>query len=216
MKTRAIILFAATLLVGACSTENYRYNNDNSGPRYIPRAEVSQSNYTNANRMEDYSDRTMFKRYEHREPCQNYRNLPRNMIDSCVVAEEEVVMVNKQKPSDVKDLKIVRSYTILFDHDSADLRNNEVEVINQALSEIKKYSPYQVTVTGYTDTSGPADYNQTLSRQREQTVSRALLNRGIQNKTLERAARGEYDQAVNTSDGVRNQENRRVTIDFHR
>ena len=78
------------------------------------------------------------------------------------------------------------------------------------------YNPQQVTVTGYTDSSGSADYNQDLSRRREQAVSRALLERGIANQALEREARGEYDQAIETPDDTRNQENRRVVIDFRR
>src|SRR5690606_4263323 len=109
---------------------------------------------------------------------------------------------------------IVRSYTVLFDHDKSDIRSNEMATIDQAMREIDKYEPKQVTVTGYTDSSGKADYNQTLSREREQAVSKALLSRGIKNQTLEREARGEYEQAVQTGDGVRNQENRRVVIDF--
>ena len=40
--------------------------------------------------------------------------------------------------------------------------------------------------------------------------------RGIENQTIDRAARGEYDQAVVTPDDTRNQENRRVVIDFRR
>lgn len=57
---------------------------------------------------------------------------------------------------------------------------------------------------------------QNRTDKREQAVSAALLQRGIANQTLDRKARGEQDQAVDTDDGVRNQENRRVVIDFRR
>lgn len=71
-------------------------------------------------------------------------------------------------------------------------------------------------MTGYTDRSGPAAYNQMLSRERAQAVSRALLNRGIKTRTIDQEARGEYDLAVETADDVRKQENRRVVVDFIR
>jgi len=71
-------------------------------------------------------------------------------------------------------------------------------------------------VTGYTDSHGNVDYNQKLSYRREEAVSKALMMRGIKNQVLDREARGEYEQAVPTEDGVKNQENRRVVIDFRR
>jgi outer membrane protein OmpA-like peptidoglycan-associated protein len=104
----------------------------------------------------------------------------------------------------------------MFDHDSSGIRASEEKALDRIMREIDKYNPKQVTVTGYTDSSGEADYNQSLSRKREQAVSMALLSRGVENQTLERKARGEYEQAVETKDGVRNQSNRRVVIDFRR
>ncbi len=220
MKTKTILLCSVVLTLGACSSYSGMY--ESSGSRYTPRADVAQHNYTSANHAEDRMDKKSYKKYEQREPCQNYRELPRNMVDHCVKVEEDVVLATTPMPAQVEEkmeqkvLPIVSSYTVLFDHDKSDIRANENETLDRAMREIGKYNPRQVTVTGYTDSSGKADYNQSLSRQREQAVSRALLSRGIQNQTLEREARGEYEQAVQTEDGVKNQENRRVVIDFRR
>ncbi len=212
MKTRTILLCTVALTLGACSSH--------SGPRYTPRADVQQKNYTNENHAQDRMDKKSYTQYEQREPCQNYRDLPRNMIDNCAKAEEELELATTHMTSHTeqkqKALPIVSSYTVLFDHDKSNIRAGENETLDRAMREIDKYNPRQVTVTGYTDSSGKADYNQTLSREREQAVSKALLSRGIENQTLEREARGEYDQAVETKDGIRNQDNRRVVIDFRR
>lgn len=208
MRTKTIMLCTVALTLGACSS---------SGPRYTPRAEISQNNYTQENRMEDHMDKKSYKKYEQREPCQHYRKPPRNYSDGCVsnMMEEEVVIAAAPKPAPQKAvLPIVSSYTVLFDFDKSDIRSNEMATLDRIAKEINKYHPRQVTVTGYTDSHGAADYNQTLSREREQSVSNALLKRGIANQTLDREARGEYDQAVNTADGVKNQQNRRVVIDF--
>ena len=212
MKTKTILFCTVALTLGACSSQ--------SGPRYTPRAAVVQQNYTSENNTEDRLDRMSYKQYEHREQCQHYRNLPRNMIDSCAKADEDMELATTHMTSHTEKhqnvLPIVSSYTVLFDHDKSNIRAGENEILDRAMREIDKYDPHQVTVTGYTDSSGKADYNQTLSRKREQTVSKALLSRGIENQVLDREARGEYEQAVQTKDGIRNQENRRVVIDFRR
>ncbi len=215
MKTKTILLCTVALTLGACSN-SYRNDNEGSGARYVARDEVAQRNYTNADHVEDYMDKKSYKQYEQRELCQNYRDLPRNMIDRCIKAEQEMELATTQISQTQKILPIVSSYTVLFDHDKSNIRANENETLDRAMREIAKYNPTQVTVTGYTDSSGKADYNQNLSREREQAVSRALLSRGIKNQTLDREARGEFDQAVETKDGIRNQENRRVVIDFRR
>jgi len=160
--------------------------------------------------MADNMDKKSYQEYEQREACERYRSAPRNYADGCVD--------NKIIPMDVpvQAEKIVSSYTILFDHDKSGIRAGENETLDRAMQEISQYNPNHVTVTGYTDSSGKTDYNQTLSREREQAVSQALLKRGIANQTLDREARGEFAQAVRTENGVRNQENRRVVIDFRR
>lgn len=212
MKTNTIFLCTVALTLGACNSQ--------SGPRYTPRPEISQRNYTQANHTEDRMDTKSYNEYEEREQCQKYRRVPRNMIDNCSRGEDVMQLTTAQMSTYIqqqeKVLPIVSSYTVLFDHDKSNIRANEVATLDRAMREISKYDPRQVTVTGYTDSSGKADYNQTLSREREQAVSKALLSRGIENQVLEREARGEYEQAVETKDGIRNQDNRRVVIDFRR
>lgn len=212
MKTKAILLCTVALAMGACSSQ--------SGPRYTPRFDVAAQNYTSAHHTEDRMDKKSYNQYEHREPCQNYRALPRHMTDHCASTDAAIEVATTPVAAPVvntqKALPIVSSYTVLFDHNQSKIRADEIATLDRAMREIDTYHPAQVTVTGYTDSSGNVDYNQQLSRKREQAVSQALLSRGITNQVLEREARGEYDQAVETKDGVKNQENRRVVIDFRR
>ncbi len=218
MKTKTMMLCTIALTLGGCSTYNM---SNSSGPRYTPRPEIAQSNYTHQNHVEDHMDGESYDKYEQREPCQQYRKIPRNYVEGCIedVTEEEVITYNAVTTTTTQQktvLPIVSTYTILFDYDKSNIRGNEQATLDRIAQEISKYNPKQVTVTGYTDSAGKADYNQTLSRQREQTVSAALLKRGIENRVLDREARGEYQQAVKTADGVKLQENRRVVIDFRR
>jgi outer membrane protein OmpA-like peptidoglycan-associated protein len=216
MKTKTILLCTVALSLGSYSAYAEGYTS-NSGPRYTPRPEISQKNYTQENRMEDRQDRVSYAQYEQREPCQNYRREPRGHVDTCATEDEVMVLAateTRTTTTESRLLPITHSYTVLFDFDKSDVRSTEGATLDKVLREISKYDPKQVTVTGYADSSGQADYNQDLSRKREQAVSQALMARGISNQTLDREARGEYDQAVQTADGVRNQENRRVVIDF--
>jgi outer membrane protein OmpA-like peptidoglycan-associated protein len=218
MKIKAILLCSVAATLGACHSSNPDYVG--SGARYTPRAEITQKNYTVKNRVEDRIDKKSYESSEQREQCQYYRELPRHMADKCVKPEDgmELTMVQISSQTRQNDilLPIVSSYTILFDHDHFDVRSNQMRTIDKAMREIEEYNPTQVTVTGYTDSSGKADYNQSLSHKREQVVSKLLLERGIGNETIAREARGEFSQAVITEDGVRNQQNRRVVIDFRR
>lgn len=182
------------------------------GPRYMP-----EPDYIERAQVWDRSEVELYEEYEQREPCQYYRRMPRGYFDDCVREKEYLIIEPEQEAApEERILPIVQSYTILFDFDKSSLRADEKETLDQIVRDISKYSPRQVTVTGYTDSSGSADYNQVLSQKREQAVSSALLERGIENQTLDRKARGEYEQAVPTADGVRNQHNRRVVVDFRR
>ncbi len=213
MKIKTLLICTVTLSLGAWSAYG---ESSTSGPRYTPRPEIAQKNYTPENHVEDREDAVSFKQYEQRELCQHYRRTPRNFNDNCANEDVMVVARAENETTESRLLPVIRSYTVLFDFDKSAVRSNENATLDQALREINKYDPKQITVTGYTDSSGQADYNQSLSREREQSVSRALLERGIANQTLDREARGEYDQAVKTADNTRNQENRRVVIDFRR
>ena len=215
MKIKTILLctVAATLGSYAAYAESNMF-----GPRYTPRSEVSEKNYTQKHRTEDRMDAKLYKEYEQRELCQRYRRLPRHYVDTCVRPAEEEVLVtaSNHRLAEKRLFLIVHSYTVLFDFNKSGVRANENETINKIIREIDRYNPKQITVTGYTDSSGSDDYNMALAHRREKSVSAALLQRGIDNYTLNHEARGEHDQAVDTEDGVRNQENRRVVIDFRR
>lgn len=204
MKTNKLILYTVALTLGGCSDANTL-----SGPRYMPRPDISQNNYIHKNYEEDFRDDISYKEYEEREPCQNYRKLPRYYDDPCVKENDIDLM-------DVQSDEILSSYTILFDFDKSDIRQDELEILDRIVQDINDYEPHHVTVTGYTDSHGALDYNQALSHRREQAVSKALLDRGIDNHILKHKSHGEYTQAVETVDGIKNQANRRVVINFHR
>lgn len=70
----------------------------------------------------------------------------------------------------------------------------------------------RVAVTGHTDTSGAATYNMALSLRRANAVKDALVREGIPAAAIGVTGRGETQLLVQTKDGVREPQNRRVEI----
>ena len=70
----------------------------------------------------------------------------------------------------------------------------------------------RITATGHTDTSGPESYNMALSLRRANAVKDALVREGVPAQAISVIGRGEQGLLVQTGDGVREPQNRRVEI----
>ena len=87
-------------------------------------------------------------------------------------------------------------------------------VVEQAANAYKAGGSVRLQVTGYTDLSGSAGYNQRLSERRANNVANALANLGVARSDMAVSGRGENDPRVPTPQGVREPQNRRVEIAF--
>ncbi|MCF8483062.1 MAG: OmpA family protein [Rhodospirillum sp.] len=106
------------------------------------------------------------------------------------------------------------SYEVYFALDSARLSGEAETILNSVSEAFMTGAPARVMVVGYTDTSGPSDYNILLSQRRAEAVARALAQRGIASEVMTLEAYGEERLAVPTADGVVEKMNRRVEIMF--
>jgi len=104
------------------------------------------------------------------------------------------------------------NYTVYFDFDKANINAAGQQVINQVLSDAKMHAPSSVSVTGHTDTVGPADYNMALGLRRADAVRSALIAGGVPADKITVASRGMTDLAVPTGPNVREAKNRRAEI----
>ncbi|MCE9508158.1 MAG: OmpA family protein [Alphaproteobacteria bacterium] len=185
---------------------------------------LSYYNLTPEEQSRDYMAWKNFLEYEDREPCQHYWPPPAGYVmTGCRVhklateaAEASPAPEAPAPAAEEKLLPIISSYTIYFDFDRSNINPDQKPTLDRIASEIAKYHPTQVTVAGYTDTSGTKEYNMTLSQERAKSVASALTDEGVQNRVIDKRAHGEEDLAVPTADGTRNQENRRVIVDFRR
>lgn len=74
------------------------------------------------------------------------------------------------------------------------------------------YPSARAAITGYTDSTGPADYNQQLSLQRAQTVRDYLVDQGVSATRLTAGGRGEINPIASNAMPDGRLKNRRVVI----
>jgi outer membrane protein OmpA-like peptidoglycan-associated protein len=104
------------------------------------------------------------------------------------------------------------SFMVFFDWDRSDLSAQALTTIRQAAGSYKTKGSARITATGHTDKSGPDDYNMALSLRRANTVKDALVREGVPATAISVVGRGESQPLVQTPDGVREPQNRRVEI----
>jgi len=106
----------------------------------------------------------------------------------------------------------VRSYMVFFDWDRSNLSQQALTTIGQAAAEYKTKGSARITATGHTDKSGPENYNMALSLRRANAVKDALVRNGVPATAISVVGKGETQPLVQTADGVREPQNRRVEI----
>lgn len=105
-----------------------------------------------------------------------------------------------------------RVFTVYFGWNRSWVGPQGMAILQQAANVYHAGGVVTVQVTGYTDTSGSAAYNQRLSERRAYHVAQLLTRKGVPWAAMTIAGRGENDLAVPTPDGVREPHNRRVTV----
>ena len=105
-----------------------------------------------------------------------------------------------------------RSYLVFFDWDRADLTDRARQIIAEAAQASTRVQTTRIEVTGHTDTSGTARYNQGLSQRRAQAVAGELVRLGVPAGAISTTGVGFSRPLVSTGPGVREPQNRRVEI----
>jgi len=105
-----------------------------------------------------------------------------------------------------------QAFMVFFDWDSTRLSDASLNVLEQARDAFKTRQGARVTATGHTDTTGTEAYNMALSLRRANAVKDALVKLGVPAAAITTVGRGEAGLLVQTGDGVREPQNRRVEI----
>jgi outer membrane protein OmpA-like peptidoglycan-associated protein len=107
---------------------------------------------------------------------------------------------------------LARTFLVFFDFGQANLTPEAMQIVRNAATNAQRGGVSRIVVTGHADRAGSAQYNEALSRRRAENVRTALTREGISPSQIIVQGRGESDPLIQTADGVREPQNRRVEI----
>ncbi len=105
-------------------------------------------------------------------------------------------------------------FIVFFDWDKDEITPQAAGILDNAAEQYRATGNAQVVLAGHADRSGSDQYNVGLSQRRADNVRQYLAGRGIPEGVMRTEAFGESRPAVETADGVREPQNRRVEINF--
>ena len=103
---------------------------------------------------------------------------------------------------------------MFFDWDRDEITPQAAAILDNASAQYQQCGQARVVIAGHADRSGPADYNVGLSQRRADNARSYLAGRGVPDGVMTTEAIGESRPLVETADGVREPQNRRVEITF--
>jgi OOP family OmpA-OmpF porin len=95
-----------------------------------------------------------------------------NKTDITSVRQTTVNLTNEI--ANLDNYKVANQTTVLFGLNQAKLSKDDMAKLDQIASGVSSLKRYYIAVEGYTDYTGPADYNLTLSRRRADAVVQYL------------------------------------------
>ena len=105
-------------------------------------------------------------------------------------------------------------YIVFFEWDKSDVTPEAGSILDNAVTAYADCGQAQVMLAGHADKSGTPKYNLALSQRRNDSVQAYLTSKGIPGGVITTKAFGEGAPRVETADGVRELQNRRVEISY--
>ncbi|MDB5696513.1 MAG: flagellar motor protein MotB [Sphingomonas bacterium] len=103
-------------------------------------------------------------------------------------------------------------FIVFFEWDKSDITPEAASILDNAVTQYQNCGNAQVMLAGHADKSGSASYNVGLSQRRADAVKGYLTSRSIPDTVIASEAFGEARPRVDTADGVREVQNRRVEV----
>ncbi|TVV69984.1 OmpA family protein, partial [Sphingomonas solaris] len=105
-------------------------------------------------------------------------------------------------------------FIVFFDWNKSNITTEAAGILDNAAAAYASGGSASVMLAGHADKSGSDSYNVGLSQRRADAVRAYLAGKGIPETALSTEAFGESRPLVETADGVREPQNRRVEITF--
>lgn len=101
---------------------------------------------------------------------------------------------------------------VTFATNSSDISSSFYQVLNSVSIVLKKYNKTLIDVTGFTDSTGSAQYNLQLSQQRANSVAQYLVSQGTDSRRFLINGAGESNPIASNQTASGREQNRRVEI----
>jgi len=126
-------------------------------------------------------------------------------VDQANLAQQEVQNADNFQP--------VKSATVIFKLNRSTLTDADKEQLDELAQSVSSMKHYVIQIQGFTDKTGPKQYNLALSKQRADAVVRYLsLNHNIPLVKIYEMGYGNADPAASNSTRKGREQNRRVDV----
>ncbi len=105
-------------------------------------------------------------------------------------------------------------FLVFFDWDKSMITAEAAAILDRSAEQYAATGQTSVQLAGHADKSGKDDYNVRLSQRRADAVKAYLATKGVPDTSTVTEAFGESRPLVDTADGVREPQNRRVELTF--
>lgn len=134
----------------------------------------------------------------------------RQMDKQAAELEEELENADVERVGE--GIQITFDSAILFETNSSDLSVTSEQNLRNLAQSLTDYPNTDILITGHTDATGSADYNQDLSERRANAAAAFLLRHGIAESRIERVGYGESTPIASNDTEWGRQQNRRVEV----
>ncbi len=141
------------------------------------------------------------------EPDNDHDNVP-NHLDRCPATTSDVRV--DSKGCEIRS--VIELPGVSFESNSDELLPGAESVIIDAAATLRLNNDFIIEVAGYTDSSGAAEYNLTLSRSRANTVLNYLITYGANPANLTARGYGEAEPVADNTTAEGRVANRRVEL----
>jgi outer membrane protein OmpA-like peptidoglycan-associated protein len=106
-------------------------------------------------------------------------------------------------------------FILYFKTGKTELTAESEAALPNILASIKKRGAINITVSGHTDTVGSDQFNETLSRNRAESIHDLLIRGGVPGDLITVTSHGKGNPLIPVPDGVAEPRNRRVEVTVH-
>lgn len=128
--------------------------------------------------------------------------------------EQDLVGSGATVQRDGDNLLVNLPGSITFATDSAQVQPQFFPTLNEVAQTLNKYPNTYLNIIGHTDSTGDANYNQSLSERRASSVSNFLTQQGVMQQRIAIQGRGETQPIATNATAEGRRANRRVQIEI--